>query len=108
MTKQLVKDYSLQTLFTKGVNNENKKESFTVKVINLIRSLPIEKRRVLAAECNVSVGYLNGLNATDRKPSILLAHKIYKSETNKSLQKGKRFLKEEFIEFVETCMEEDQ
>jgi hypothetical protein len=63
------------------------------------------QRNALAKDIGCTTSYLNGLNVTTRKPSILMVYRIYKSDINKGLVKGKRFTKPELIEYVEWHLE---
>ena len=77
-----------------------------MKVIELIRSLSMQQRELLANEIGCTLSYLNGLDAKKRKPSILMAYRIYKSKINKGLVNGKRFTKPELISYVEWHLEQ--
>jgi len=78
-----------------------------MKIIKLIRSLSLLQRKLLADEVGTSAGYLNGLDDKGRTPSIHLVYKIYKSDFNRSLQKGRKFTKKDFVDFVDIAMERD-
>ena len=76
-----------------------------MKVIDLIRSLSLKERSLLADEIGRSLAHLNGLDGVKRKPTILTVYKIYKSEFNRSLPKSKKFNKIDFLKFVHDEME---
>lgn len=76
-----------------------------MKVVELIRSLTLKDREILANEIGKSTAHLNGLDGVSRKPTILTVYKIYKSEFNKTLPKSKRLNKVDFLKFVNDEME---
>ncbi len=77
-----------------------------MKIIELIRSLSLKERTILANEINRSLAHLNGLDGIKRKPTILTVYKIYKSDFNRSLPKSRKFNKQDFEDFVNQDMEE--
>ncbi len=77
-----------------------------MKIIELIRSLSLKERNLLAEEIGRSLAHLNGLDGIKRKPTILTVYKIYKSEFNRGLPKSRKFTKVDFQHFVNQEMEE--
>ncbi len=65
----------------------------------------MQQRSQLAQEVGCTPSYLNGLDAKKRKPSILMAYRIYKSKTNKGVVNGKRLTKPDLIDYVEWHLE---
>ncbi len=76
-----------------------------MKIIELIRSLSMQQREMLAKEVGCTSSYLNGLDTKNRKPSILMVYRIYKSKTNKRLASGIRLTKPDLIDYVNWHLE---